>query len=103
MSPWRVLFSIEACSGLMPPDPSISPRFLRSASLYICSAIAFQTPALHPLSGPIQLHIIALPAEGVALEAARTWRDSKPLTPRHRAANASHAAALRRPGHADGP
>src|SRR5437868_5761582 len=39
MSPWRVLFSIEAWSGLMPPAPRISPRFLRSASLYAVSSI----------------------------------------------------------------
>ena len=31
--PWRVLFSIEAWSGLMPPVPRISLRFLRRASL----------------------------------------------------------------------
>src|SRR2546426_7930025 len=45
MSPWRVLFSIEAWSGLMPPAPSISLRFLSSASLYGVSSIeSFRNP-----------------------------------------------------------
>src|SRR5947209_6308656 len=32
MSPWRVLFSMEACSGLMPPAPRIPPRDLERIS-----------------------------------------------------------------------
>src|SRR5581483_2779786 len=47
MSPWRLLFSIDACSGLMPPAPTSSPRFLRSASLYCCTSIAAEP--LHTL------------------------------------------------------
>src|SRR5215467_15089228 len=39
MSPWRVLFSIDAWRGLMPPVPSISVRFLSSAALKICTSI----------------------------------------------------------------
>src|SRR5213596_3512588 len=39
MSPWRVLFSIDACRGLMPPVPRISVRLFRSASLKCCTSI----------------------------------------------------------------
>src|SRR5215831_17996289 len=46
MSPWRVLFSIEACRGLMPPAPRISARFLSSASLWVCRSIELETPTL---------------------------------------------------------
>src|ERR671918_55402 len=49
-SPWRVLVSIEACSGLMPPPADrISPRFLRSASLNGDRSIA--TLPRHALGG----------------------------------------------------
>src|SRR4029077_14235159 len=50
MSPWRVLLSIEACSGLIPPVPSISVRFLSSASLNVVSSVAITsvTPAAEP-------------------------------------------------------
>src|SRR5688572_12647080 len=66
MSPWRVLFSIDACSGLMPPVPRISPRLRSSASLYICTSIELVSPG--PLSAGRTLHHSKLSGECVAHE-----------------------------------
>src|SRR5258708_1981315 len=55
MSPWRVLFSIDACKGLIPPVPRISVRFLRSASLKICSSMSGRSSYLELLMITLQL------------------------------------------------
>src|SRR5437867_9527063 len=47
MSPWRVLFSIDACSGLIPPVPRISVRFLSSWSLYVVSSMVSLVTSNH--------------------------------------------------------
>src|SRR5471032_1649126 len=77
MSPWRVLLSIDAWNGLMPPVPRISVRFLRSASLKVCSSMAFPAPALERFPEPAQHQIIALPEERVMPEEQRRTRHVK--------------------------
>src|SRR6476661_7725088 len=60
MSPWRVLLSIDACKGLMPPVPRISVRFFRSASFKVCSSMKVRLLPVSAFRGRTQHQIIAL-------------------------------------------